>query len=449
MVRSMYSGVSGLKSHQTRMDVIGNNIANVNTYGFKAGRVTFRDVYYQTLNTATGPTSGAKPSGGVNPNQIGYGTSVGSIDTLHTRSGFQFTDNGFDVAIAGEGYFQVQDPDGNRFFTRAGILNIDPAGNVVDANGYFVLGENSNIVTAPVPAKSGTVGFAYGGATLLATATPPSKETNNLTISVTYDGTAGSTTKAEWTGNSYTVTLGADADADSDGKISKAEFDARIAAMTTTGTPPTTGTPAQNIRVNFTFDGAVQELTVAQLTGTGATAKGVTKGGSDLTTGVQSDMYATAGNPASGSKPAGIAPINVLTLLNQSLAGMPGFTGPIGKNELTGVGISKDGTIMAKHATYGDLVLGRIDLSTFANPNGLTQAGNNYYTESANSGVPNAATPGRDGSGDLVAGALEMSNVDLSAQFTDMIVTQRGFQANSRVITTTDEMLAELINLKR
>ncbi len=137
MLRSLYSGVAGLTSHQTKMDVIGNNIANVNTYGFKSSRVCFRDIYYQTTKTATG---GSDTTGGVNPSQIGYGVTVSSVDKNMSRSSFQSTSSTLDVAIAGEGFFQVQDKAGNKFFTRAGMLNVDNEGNLVDTNGKFVLG---------------------------------------------------------------------------------------------------------------------------------------------------------------------------------------------------------------------------------------------------------------------------------------------------------------------
>ena len=138
MLRSLYSAVSGMKAHQSKLDVIGNNIANVNTYGFKSSRGRFTDVFYQTLQNATG---GSATMGGTNASQIGYGTQLAGIDLDMSRSAFQSTNRGLDVAIAGEGFFQVQDSDGNIFYTRAGALQIDPnSGNLTDANGYTVLG---------------------------------------------------------------------------------------------------------------------------------------------------------------------------------------------------------------------------------------------------------------------------------------------------------------------
>ena len=141
MNRSLYSGVSGLKAHQTRMDVIGNNISNVNTYGFKASRVTFKDVYYQTVNAGS---AGSSTVGGTNPGSVGYGTQVGSVDLLMGQSSFTMTDSTMDLAIDGEGFFQVQDADGNKYFTRSGALTFDSAGNLVDSQGNFVLGISGN-----------------------------------------------------------------------------------------------------------------------------------------------------------------------------------------------------------------------------------------------------------------------------------------------------------------
>jgi len=187
MLRSMYSGVSGLKAHQTKMDVIGNNIANVNTYGFKSSRTTFSEVYYQTVRSASGATNN---QGGMNANQIGYGVNVATIDVQHTRSGFQMTDNGMDVAIAGEGFFQVQDGDGNVFYTRAGMIRIDASGNLVDQNGNFVLGvsgdplgksPSTNKIQIQVPSTQpiqSTITEIINGLSLDLKATNPTKDGN-------------------------------------------------------------------------------------------------------------------------------------------------------------------------------------------------------------------------------------------------------------------------------
>ena len=140
MNRAMFSGVAGLKAHQTKMDVIGNNIANVNTYGFKAQRAVFSDIFYQTLRSASGGTTSR---GGTNPSSVGYGSTLAAVQTQMTQSSMQSTGFGLDVAITGEGFFQVMDADGNIFYTKAGLLDYDSNGYLTDINGNFVLGATS------------------------------------------------------------------------------------------------------------------------------------------------------------------------------------------------------------------------------------------------------------------------------------------------------------------
>lgn len=157
MVRSLFSGVSGLKTHQQKMDVIGNNIANVNTTGFKTSVTTFQEVYYQTKKNGS---AGSNLQGGVNPSQVGYGTKLGAIGQVMGQSGFTYSDSVYDCALSGDGFFQVMDEAGNIFYSRAGVFNVDNAGNLVDSNGNMVLGvsgdatgvdASSNRITFVVP----------------------------------------------------------------------------------------------------------------------------------------------------------------------------------------------------------------------------------------------------------------------------------------------------------
>ncbi|MDD2218208.1 MAG: flagellar hook-basal body complex protein, partial [Eubacteriales bacterium] len=175
MLGSMYSAVSGLSAHQTKMNVIGNNIANVNTYGFKSSRVAFTDVFYQTLNGASAPT---KEKGGINANQLGYGAKVGSIDVIHTRSGSADTGRALDVYINGDGYLPVKGGDGTVKYTRVGNLKFDPAGNLTDFNGNLVLGLPKNQET-DLPQ------LGEDGAVVVQSLTPIALEAN-----VTYTGIA-------------------------------------------------------------------------------------------------------------------------------------------------------------------------------------------------------------------------------------------------------------------
>ncbi len=281
MIKSMFSAVTGLRGHQTMLDVIANNIANVNTVGFKSSRVVFSDLYYQTLSSASAPTATA---GGINPMQIGYGASVSSIDLLNTRGGWMQTDKTTDLYIQGDGYFVMQNATGEQFYTRVGNFKFDSSGFLIDANGNHVCGATG-----------------VGGAL------------------------------------------------------------------------PT--------------DPAVDDMDPIQV--------------ADSTT-------------------------------------------------YSSIAIGSGGVITAIDAAGATVTLGQVALATFPNSEGLAQCGSMYMQASSNSGDAVYFAPGSSSNaGTLVAGGLEMSNVDLSKQFTDMIIAQRGFQANSRVITTSDEVLQELVSLKR
>ncbi|WP_270583016.1 flagellar basal body rod protein FlgG [Bacillus smithii] len=270
MLRSMYSGIGGMKNFQTKLDVIGNNIANVNTYGFKKGRTVFKDLVSQQISGASAPTTTGL--GGTNPKQVGLGATLGAIDTVQTQGSLQTTGRTLDLAISGDGFFIVRDGT-NDYLTRAGNFYLDKNGNLVNEDGLYVMGMGDKKINIPPSAKS---------------------------ISIGADGT-------------------------------------------------------------ITYVDASDALTTA----------------------------------------------------------------------------------------------GQIALAKLPNPEGLEKVGNNLYQTTTNSGTfsvsssNNVAAPGTGGAGKIVPGALEMSNVDLSEEFTEMIVAQRGFQANTRIITTSDQILEELVNLKR
>lgn len=801
MIRSMYSGVAGMKAHQARMDVIGNNIANVNTYGFKSARASFQDIYYQTLK---GATQAGSNQGGTNPSQIGYGVQLGAISTNHSRSSFAMTDVGLDVAIAGEGFFQVQDADGNIFYTRSGMLDIDASGNLVDINGNFVLGvsgdplgqvpgrekiqiaidavkPSASSVTEMINNKSftitssnrtadGNVSLSFGSdvlpegkkavaeitttgivvklnaQTLFHNMTEVNQAINsaiteanqgkphpagqfnitsdpaNLFGRAAVDGeirgalnhTQGSILfegigntffggmsiqslsgrftaegAMNWTAEVYDVDgagvpnqwritgtgdqgevyqgiIGTDdgvnpvklwmtmpvandeyieikqpginainaaaasgdpvtyafADASAQaiatetflggmtvkgvsnafegsgqlsfegrydetegwliqamdssvpirtysGKIAPAAGSGTLRLISTEGDylelnhpgiqainasvgvysgAPTTGTvldsgAAQLSAVSYTPAVNVP-LTGAEITSTdysiipgqieGFPANGIF-GGMEfketsrdfqgngevtvlpaiyheasttspvnpayweismsisgktytgrITDGRTGDVYLT--NPQDGDQiiftnpgfaavtdsfqgapeelveGAAIVPA-VSGTVPQATASQPTKSLGLGsKNlvlsggteggaqsvaDLSSITIGGDGVIEAVHAVHGRIRVGRIDLATFQNTRGLEQSGNTYFKETGNSGPAKRVNPGTSGAGSLAAGSLEQSNVDLTSEFSDMITTQRGFQANSRMITVSDTMLEELVNLKR
>ena len=312
MLRSMYSGISGMKGFQNKLDVIGNNISNVNTYGYKKGRVTFQDMMSQSLSNSQGPTqdqAGTPLRGGTNPSQVGLGSQVSSIDNIHTQGNRQTTNRPLDLALEGDGMFVLAEgnenaPIGQGFvdlqtantsFTRAGNFYLDNEGFIVNNDGKYLVGE----------------GYQASGAA---------------------------------------------------------------------GTPNTSNGGASRIKV----------------------------------------------------------PTNAESF-----------------------SISNDGTVNYINEFGESKVAGQIRLAKFSNPGGLNKDGGNTFTNTDNAGIYSLAgdnqlstlddilVPGQEGAASVVSGALEMSNVDLSEEFTSMITAQRGFQANTRIITTSDEILQELVNLKR
>lgn len=289
MLRAMYSGISGLKNFQSKLDVVGNNIANVNTFGYKKGRVTFKDLVSQQVGSAS--SGNGNTAGGINPKEVGLGGTMATVDNVYNQGAMQNSGRALDVGISGEGFF-VTMVNGQAQYTRAGNFYTDNQGNLVTGDGTYLLGTggkpNANL---PAPNLVGNIP----------------------------DVTAGTTTY---------------------GKI-KIPTDARS------------------------------------------------------------------------------------------------------------LSIGKDGQVSYVDAAGALQTAGYIVTANFSNNAGLSKVGANNFLQSQNSGLPQIGAAGGNGRGELVSGALEMSNVDLSEEFTEMIIAQRGFQANTRIITTSDEILQELVNLKR
>lgn len=339
MMRSLFSAVSGLKSNQTAMDIIGNNIANVNTIAYKTSRTVFQDIFSQTIATATAPTA---DTGGRNAKQVGLGTNISTIGMTMTEGSTQSTSNPLDFAISGEGFFVVDNGSGSYVYTRSGALQLDKEGHLVTANGDYVM-----VVPVVVDETTGIVS-GIGNEDPLFTEGDPDEEPP-----VPPAPLFG---KAKLQGEVTTITSWEDHDGDPD-----------------------------------TPDVPVVEPVYVDLDGDGT---------------------------------------------------------PETPEHYSDYAIDEYGVITAKSVTGAKVIIGRVVLATFNNTSGLEKIGSSYYRESSNSGAAVYNFVGNR-CGTLKSGSLEMSNVDLSTELTNMIITQRGFQANSRVITTTDTMLEELINLKR
>ncbi len=709
MVKSLFSGVSGLKTHQQRMDVIGNNIANVNTDGFKTYVTSFADIYYQTKKSPTGSTA---TLGGTNPRQIGYGVKMNTTTQNMGASGFKYSDSNYDLALDGEGFFQLMDGAGNIFYTRAGNFSVDDYGYLVAANGYHVLGVSGNsdgqpadseIIRLVVPdthAKASTATKKINGVNCTVSVSAPSdvsdmsvtftdsefpfatysegvlnifmnmdeqfdsemafqqrideaitaggvtlpddlslkfefesvpsdisaktaqntspewnyslarptgsryynfwvkKDDNSLVVDkpadadlanynagsldVAFTGTSGypldgnvefsmlaltgnedkfdlidknDTTRGYYdvsasydsTTRGWTIYVKDDAKTLTASDINKAIVRAREASATEipaltcekfaykcdtsfsadiftklgtavkggtdanavgaleiemregdsvnpfyfTATAGAPGAEANNYKIIFQYasgrgntravwdennltiticdDTNLEEINQRIKTAangeemriiTLSEMKGIPKTADEDTfndkTGVY-DFMSPAQRKALFEKNPSIALVggddSFFTETAKCLTTFNVTDGRTGSEQsyknLEDISIGTDGTIIGKHAIHGTIVLGRIDIATFDNPNGLDAAGGTMFRETEASGPAEINKPGENGAAEVVSGATEMSNVDLADEFTNMIATQRGYQANSRVVTTSDTMLEELLSLKR
>ncbi len=482
MLGSMYSAVSGLAAHQTKMNVIGNNIANVNTYGYKSSRVTFSDVFYQTISSTSAPTTN---TGGTNATQLGYGAKVNSIDVINTQAGSATTDRAMDVYINGEGYLAVKDGDGAVKYTRVGVLGFDVAGNLVDANGNMVLGIPTNSTTGlPALNDDGTVDTSslvaiqvlpatlekYSGIAIgqngeisaIAEGDPaftPSVNTSWLSSSSIsedslYTGkvtiqstvTAVDTVSRDSDGNAVAgVTV--DADANIIGRMS-VNYDGT--AYTLNGTDldgeafSATGTyDAATDTVSFEVDGLADAVTVDATQYTFATGTNNLGNISATQASITASAYLQSGSTLTIG-PATWTPATTSVTMGD-------LTLNISADTFEDVGNIPEGTLLGSvgNGASQSIRIATIACVKFANADGLSQSGEGYFLETLNSGEAVGVIPGSQGTGSFRSGALEMSNVDLSKEFTEMIITQRGFQANTRMITVSDSMLEELVNMKR
>jgi flagellar hook protein FlgE len=409
MLRSMFSAISGLRAHQTKMDVTGNNIANVNTVGFKGSQTVFQDTLSQVLRTGGAP---AAARGGTNPAQVGLGAKVAAITTNWTQGATQTTGRSTDFMIEGDGFF-VTRAGTQQLFTRAGSFDFDGAGNLVTPNGQVLQGwlalPNGTINTnLPIT----DLRVPYGQLV------DPKASTSGTVIGNLPSNTAVG--ESVQTG----ITM----------------YDAQGVA--------------QKVFYNFTKTGAdTWNLDVVHADGTilldDEPIAFDTAG--HLTTPAAPGTVTSFTPPAAYPSWPGPVTINVAGLTQ--FGGANTITAPdqdgFALGSLQSFTLGNDGTITGVYSNGLRQNIGQLALASFNNPSGLEKAGSSSFRVGDNSGVAMIGVASTGGRGVLNAGALEMSNVDLAEEFTGLIVAQRGFQANSRVITSSDEILQDLVNLKR
>ena len=556
MMRSLYSGVAGLKTHQTKMDVIGNNIANVNTVAFKSSTVTFQDIMYQTTSGASGAT---ETTGGVNAKQIGLGVSTGSTKVTITSTGSaQSTGDALDIKLtdANSTNFFIVNNGTQNLFTRAGSFYLDGNGNLaMTSTGYLVQGWQTNedqtaIVkdtVSPLRIMQPSNLTSAPEATVYATASGvvDKNDTNinnangyNMSLSF-YDNLGYAytakfsvkgydTSDADGDGyNTYTVKLTGIYDQDNNNVLqtyindtagaTATEADKQAVLANIFGTAGGVEATKYNVSSSYKYDSGVfytsdglYSATSANLTGTDVTFNAIDPATTPASKTVSLDELfpgvdltaAGAGYAISGSQLVVTSTATNYTMqfdastgafykinnentvnLNVNLLGAQ-FTNAInidftkvinydnggsstlgmdrgnvdnssvgaGKKlgALTGISVQQNGEIYGSYDNGNTVLLGQIAVAQFTNASGLESLGNNCYTTTLNSGdFDGIGVDVTADGGSMSTGQLEMSNVDLSTEFTDMITTQRGFQANSRIITVSDTMLEELTNLKR
>jgi flagellar hook protein FlgE len=427
MMRSLYSGVSGLRVHQTKMDVIANNVSNINTVGFKKASTVFSTVLSQKLSgaTAASDTSG---KGGTNAMMIGLGSNVAAINNVMTTGSAERTDAANDIMINGDGFFVVSDVTGY-YFTRAGAFSLDEEGNLIDTNGLKVCGWNVDENGKVVQGKAEGLNLYEGNKSYV--------EPQQTTL-INFEGNLNADEKPNQVntmsfydsiGNRYTV------DCYLTYNTSSKAWDFTMSnTATVNGSDTIELNGLDNITTSITFQ------------------DGLPVGGD---TGALQIVLTELGFAGESPYNSSFAPqitidFSNLTQFNTTVDATAVTKDGYEAGALSGYSIGGDGTITGTYTNGMSKTLGQIVVANFKNPAGLESIGSNLFAATVNSGDFDGigVEVGADGS-EFIAGTLEMSNVDLAFEFTEMITTQRGFQANSRIITTSDEMLQELVNLKR
>lgn len=419
MVKALFAAIAGLQNHITFMDVVGNNIANVNTQGFKASRVTFQDMLTQNISGASAPTA---DRGGTNPQQIGLGMKVGGIDVLQTQGSLQATGRNTDFAIQGNGFFIVKDGARN-FYTRDGAFDVSVSGELVNpTNGFKVQGWRADTAgavdtTSPV----GSIAIPYGQST-------GAQPTGSLSLQGNLDSRVADTTMFSTTTEIY----------DSLGEAHPIEVrftknGANTWDATLASSDPTVDIAGSSINVAdtpVTFDGTGRMTNPAP--------------GAPLRLSIALVAGAQAASPIS-------VDVNVDGVTQFAAAGQVAstFNNGYSAGALVSFSVGPGGDITGIFSNGTTRPIGQIAMGLFTNPGGLQRARSNNFEETANSGTPIIGTPGSGGRGSIGGGVLEGSNTDIAREFTNVVIAQRGFQASSKIISTADNMLEGLVNMIR
>ncbi len=411
MIRSMYSGVSGLRSHQIMMDVVGNNVSNVNTQGYKRNQVIFTDVLSQIDRGAAAPT---ETLGGRNPIQVGLGVSMSGTSQQFGQGFLQVTNRSLDIAIQGAGFLIIEE-SGEQLYSRAGALFLDADGRLVSSRGGLMQGWQADV--------DGSIDSTRG--------------VDIIRLPIGQQNPPVVTTEVKLGGNipanaalNDTVFTGVEL-YDSTGNTAQLDFTFTKSAAdewTVTASydePPVAVNLSDNV-LEF-VDGELALPTDFSINMADGEIPGV------------GDVTFTIGGP-SERRITQFGDSSSLTVVTQN-----GAAGGV----LQTIGIASDGVIEGSFSNGLTQPIARLAIANFSNPEGLARVTGSNWKASTNSGLAQIGTTSTGGRGIVAPGTLEMSNVDLALEFTELIRSQRGFQANSRVVTAADELLQEIVNLKR
>jgi flagellar hook protein FlgE len=425
MIQALLAGVASIKAQQTRMNVIGNNLANINTTSYKSSRVTFQEMIAQTIRGATRSTPGGL--GGTNPIQYGLGVSLSGTDVNLDQGSLQSTNRQTDLAVQGSGYFMVG--NGNRIaYTRDGAFDLDVSGALVQrSTGEKLLGwsaDSTGIINTNAAISNASV----------------------LTIPIGSLNAVQITTAANFAGN-----LSSTAQASDSWQSQFRVYDSLGGTHTiditfANHTVPPAGTPPAGAVASWDWSATENGVAVGSSSTTGTPLYFDANGKLIAPPTAQSVTVPPRDGAPAFNVALNFGPLSQLDTSSQvQMTDQNGF--PPGS--LGGFNIGVDGVITGLFTNGLTRSIGRIAMSIFSNPGGLERIGNNLWRNTDNSGFPVVGPPREGGRGGITAGFLEQSNVDIGSEFTELIVTQRGFQANTRVVSTVDEMLQDLINMKR
>jgi flagellar hook protein FlgE len=428
MLSSLYSGISGLQANSNAISVVGNNIANSNTIGFKSSSTTFADLLYQSISSGSGTS------------QVGRGTTVSTVSTNFAQGSFQTTESATDLAIGGDGFFIVKAGNSQTaYYTRAGQFQFDKEGYLTNGSGYVLQGRAIDTATNTPTGVYRDIVVSQG------LSQPQATSSIGMAVNLQYTSTQ---TGAPWA-------VGSTIDPDD------ANYSSSLTVYDSLG-------QSHIVDVGFRYNGvdaggnslwqwaavAADSNTAIEAGNLGQLAFNSNGILLDTPPSHSTDGTLTFAFPGTaaqsvnidfGSRTGGGASTQYQSASTTTFQTQNGYA----PGELESITVSEDGTMSGHYSNGQILNLFQITLANFNNPNGLRKEGGNLYTETVQSGVAYTNSPGSGALGGISANSLEQSNVDLATEFVNLITCQRGYQANSRVITTTDQMLDELMNLKR